>query len=193
MAGAPLAGAHALITLSDLHLPWATIEAHLRGAATAGWPWPSTTRGPPAGPTTSTGPAPSWPSVLAPSTAVVVVTDATGPDESVVRTTLSALDPTIVGMRSIVLVGRPMTARAGICRICPSHAPAATGRHRAPHHPGTVRITDACTACGACLATCPERALRRAPRKPVVVDDRCTACWDCVGICPAGAIVEVGR
>jgi Fe-S-cluster-containing hydrogenase component 2 len=56
----------------------------------------------------------------------------------------------------------------------------------------TVRITDACTACGACLATCPERALRRAPRKPLVLDERCTACWDCVGICPTGAIVEAG-
>ena len=43
--------------------------------------------------------------VLDPSTPVVVVTDATGPDQSVVRTTLSALDPTIVGMRSMVLVG----------------------------------------------------------------------------------------
>ena len=42
--------------------------------------------------------------VLPPSTPVVVVTDATGPDQSVVRTTLSALDPTIVGMRSMVLV-----------------------------------------------------------------------------------------
>ena len=58
---------------------------------------------------------------------------------------------------------------------------------------GTVRITDACTACGACLATCPERALRRAPRKPSVIDDLCTACWECVDTCPAGAIVEVGR
>lgn len=60
-----------------------------------------------------------------------------------------------------------------------------------PTGTGTVRITDACTACGACLATCPERALRRAPRKPMVIDERCTACWDCVGICPAGAILEV--
>ena len=42
--------------------------------------------------------------VLDPSTAVVVVTDATGPDQSVVHTTLAALDPTIVGMRSMVLV-----------------------------------------------------------------------------------------
>lgn len=62
-------------------------------------------------------------------------------------------------------------------------APAAAGRE-------TVRITDACTACGACLATCPERALRRAPRRPMVVDEACTACWACIEICPAGAIVE---
>ena len=55
----------------------------------------------------------------------------------------------------------------------------------------TVRITDACTACGACLATCPERALLRAPKRPLVVDAACTACWACIEICPAGAIVEV--
>jgi len=54
----------------------------------------------------------------------------------------------------------------------------------------TVRITSACTACGACLVTCPERALRPAPRRPDVVDDRCTACWACIEICPAGAILE---
>ena len=54
-----------------------------------------------------------------------------------------------------------------------------------------VRITDSCTACGACLATCPERALRRAPRRPVVVEAACTACWACIEICPAGAIVEL--
>lgn len=57
----------------------------------------------------------------------------------------------------------------------------------------TVRVTEACTACGACLATCPERALRRAPRRPLVVDSACTACWACIEICPAGAIVEVVR
>jgi len=55
----------------------------------------------------------------------------------------------------------------------------------------TVRITEACTACGACLATCPEQALRRAPRRPSVIDSACTACWACIEICPAGAIVEV--
>ena len=53
----------------------------------------------------------------------------------------------------------------------------------------TVRVTEACTACGACLVTCPERALRRAPKRPAVVDTACTACWACIEICPAGAIV----
>ena len=56
----------------------------------------------------------------------------------------------------------------------------------------TVRITDACTACGACLATCPEGALLKAPKRPSVVDAACTGCWACIEICPAGAIVEVG-
>ena len=77
-------------------------------------------------------------------------------------------------------------------------------RHREPDldapiaHPGraapvgqdTVRITETCTACGACLATCPERALLRAPKRPSVVDAACTGCWACIEICPAGAIVE---
>jgi ferredoxin len=47
-----------------------------------------------------------------------------------------------------------------------------------------------CTGCGACLATCPERALVAAPRRPLVIVDRCTACLECVEICPAGAIRE---
>ena len=55
----------------------------------------------------------------------------------------------------------------------------------------SVRITDACTACGACLATCPEHALRRAPKRPTVDDAACTACWACIEICPAGAIFEI--
>lgn len=54
----------------------------------------------------------------------------------------------------------------------------------------TVRISTACTACGACLSTCPERALRRAPKRPMVIDAACTGCWECIEICPAGAIVE---
>jgi electron transport complex protein RnfB len=55
----------------------------------------------------------------------------------------------------------------------------------------TVTIAPACTACGACLATCPPRALRPAPRRPTVIDDRCTDCWACIEICPVDAITAI--
>ncbi len=51
-----------------------------------------------------------------------------------------------------------------------------------------VLISSACTACGACLRTCPERALRPAPQRPVVIATRCTSCAECVEICPTDAI-----
>lgn len=55
----------------------------------------------------------------------------------------------------------------------------------------TVAVTPACTACGACLPTCPERALRvvvggRPPLR--VLEDACTGCLECVEVCPADAI-----
>jgi ferredoxin len=53
---------------------------------------------------------------------------------------------------------------------------------------GPLSISSACTACGACLRTCPEHALRPAPRRPTVVAVRCTACGECVEICPTDAI-----
>jgi len=53
----------------------------------------------------------------------------------------------------------------------------------------TVLIADRCTACGACLATCPEHALAPAPRKPAVDDARCTDCLACLEVCPVDAIV----
>jgi ferredoxin len=52
----------------------------------------------------------------------------------------------------------------------------------------TVSINPRCTACGACLLTCPTRALLAAPRRPLVDDRRCTDCWLCIEICPADAI-----
>jgi Pyruvate/2-oxoacid:ferredoxin oxidoreductase delta subunit len=55
----------------------------------------------------------------------------------------------------------------------------------------TVFVDARCTACGQCLATCPEQALLPAPRRPLVVDDRCTGCLACVEICPVDAIREV--
>lgn len=55
----------------------------------------------------------------------------------------------------------------------------------------TVTIAPTCTACGACLVTCPSRALRPAPRRPAVVDERCTDCWACIEICPVDAITAI--
>lgn len=55
-----------------------------------------------------------------------------------------------------------------------------------------VTVNDACTACGACVATCPELALRRAPRRPLSLDHRCTGCLACVEVCPRDAIAIMG-
>ena len=55
----------------------------------------------------------------------------------------------------------------------------------------TVAIDLRCTGCGACLATCPERALRAAPGRPLVILDWCTTCLACVEVCPADAIREL--
>jgi Pyruvate/2-oxoacid:ferredoxin oxidoreductase delta subunit len=62
---------------------------------------------------------------------------------------------------------------------------------------GVFLVTTACAGCGACLVTCPERALRpAAPGEPspiVTLADRCTACGECMEVCPADAIVEARR
>ena len=55
----------------------------------------------------------------------------------------------------------------------------------------TVVIDDRCTACGACLATCPERALVPSPRRPLVIDARCTGCLACIEVCPRDAVTEL--
>ena len=55
----------------------------------------------------------------------------------------------------------------------------------------TVVVDERCTACGACLVTCPENALVAAPLMPAVFDELCTACGACIEICPRGAVNEV--
>jgi electron transport complex protein RnfB len=59
-------------------------------------------------------------------------------------------------------------------------------------------VTDLCAGCGACLKTCPERAIRPAFGEPeerssplVVLEDRCTACAECAEVCPVAACIEV--
>jgi len=54
-----------------------------------------------------------------------------------------------------------------------------------------IAVDARCTACGLCLATCPEGALRRAPKRPTVATACCTLCLACVEICPVDAIHEV--
>lgn len=56
---------------------------------------------------------------------------------------------------------------------------------------GTVSVDDRCTACGACIVTCPTGALRPAPGRPLVVDARCTSCWACIEVCPRDAITAM--
>ena len=49
-------------------------------------------------------------------------------------------------------------------------------------------IIGACQGCGACVLTCPQRAIRPAAGAPVVVTARCDGCGECEEICPVDAI-----
>jgi ferredoxin len=68
---------------------------------------------------------------------------------------------------------------------------ASRGATYSGYPPRTVAINAACTACGMCIVTCPEHALRPAPGRPLVIDERCTTCLACIEICPVDAIIEV--
>ncbi|MEN8653513.1 precorrin-3B C(17)-methyltransferase [Streptomyces sp. 21So2-11] len=103
--GAPLGHDHVSISLSDLHTPWEVIERRVRAAAEAdivvtfynprsrGRDWQ----------------LPKALSILAehrePTTPVGVVRNASRPDGTSILTTLAALDPTIVDMMTVVVVG----------------------------------------------------------------------------------------
>jgi ferredoxin len=53
---------------------------------------------------------------------------------------------------------------------------------------GLTPTIDGCQGCGACLLTCPERAIRPRGGSLAVLDDRCTGCGECIEVCPADAI-----
>jgi NAD-dependent dihydropyrimidine dehydrogenase PreA subunit len=53
--------------------------------------------------------------------------------------------------------------------------------------PAPVRI-EACQGCGACILTCPERAIRPDAGNPAVDASLCTACGECIEVCPVDAI-----
>ena len=56
-------------------------------------------------------------------------------------------------------------------------------------------VTEACAGCGACLKTCPEKAIRPAPMDYgaplLVLEDSCSGCAECAEVCPVSACVEV--
>jgi electron transport complex protein RnfB len=48
-------------------------------------------------------------------------------------------------------------------------------------------VVGACQGCGACLLTCPARAIRPAGGRLLVLD-ACDGCGECVEVCPVDAI-----
>lgn len=48
-------------------------------------------------------------------------------------------------------------------------------------------LVDACQGCGACLLTCPARAIRPLGGHLVVLET-CDGCGECVEVCPVDAI-----
>jgi ferredoxin len=93
-----------------------------------------------------------------------------------------------VGTRSVAEAAALLAARdlGGGSLIVPKQRGEHVTVAVAALHP--LWISSTCTACGGCLRTCPEHALRPAPQRPAVNAIRCTSCGECVEICPTDAI-----
>ncbi len=124
-AGAPLAGAHAAITLSDILTPWSTIEAQLRAAAGSGLALALYNPRSKGRPDHLARALAVLAEVLAGETAVAVVTAAGDDAQRVDTATLATLDPAAAGMRSVVLVGTADTTVDSAGRLV-------TSRHHPP-------------------------------------------------------------
>ncbi|HUH07363.1 MAG TPA: precorrin-3B C(17)-methyltransferase [Egibacteraceae bacterium] len=117
--GSPLGHDHCAISLSDLLTPWAVIRRRLKAAAegdfvvslynprSAGRAWQLDEARLLLG------------EHRKPDTPVGVVTDAFRPGQQVTLTTLGDLDPQIVGMRTIVVIGNSQTRMTGGRMITP--------------------------------------------------------------------------
>jgi precorrin-3B C17-methyltransferase/precorrin-6y C5,15-methyltransferase (decarboxylating) CbiE subunit/precorrin-6Y C5,15-methyltransferase (decarboxylating) CbiT subunit len=133
LAGAPLAGDHAVISLSDLLTPWAAIEARLRAVAAADLAvalYNPRSRG-------RSDHLDRARAVLAEhrpdDTPVVVVTNAARAGEVVTVTTLAGLDAGPVDMSTIVIVGSSATGVLGGRVVTRRHHPRpATGAGARP-------------------------------------------------------------
>lgn len=109
LLGAPLGHDHAVISLSDLHTPWDVIARRVRAAAEADLVLvcynPRSRQ--------RTWQLPAALDIVAahrpPATPVGIVKDATRPGQAVTMTTLAELEPRVVDMRSIVIVGSSRT------------------------------------------------------------------------------------
>jgi len=128
--GAPLGHDHAAVSLSDLLTPWEVIARRLRAVAEGDLVVtlynPRSSRR-----TTQLGAALG---ILAehrgPATPAAVVTDigrAGGGAGEVVRTTLAGLDPEVVSMRSVVVVGASSTRWIGDRMVTPRGYPGSLG------------------------------------------------------------------
>jgi len=69
-------------------------------------------------------------------------------------------------------------------------APAEAPARRETADRAVAVVTRRCQGCGACLLTCPERAIRPlgGPGRLIVLEKLCTGCGECVEVCPVDAI-----
>lgn len=140
-AGAPLAGPYAALTLSDLLVPWPVIADQLRAAASSGLAIALFNPRSAGRPDHLARARDVLVEVLDPTTPVALVSDATGPDETTVVTTLGDLDPTWASMRTIVLIGTTETVVAGGRVVTRRHHPRTDdgARPAASSTPGAAR------------------------------------------------------